>query len=118
METGKLIAENAVNGLKKREYKGMLYDFYGDLLTQHQKKLYEDAIFNDLSLSEIADEQGISRQGVHDLIRRCDKILADYETKLHLVEKFSKIKQNIQQINRLTDDEQIKRLSNEIMEEL
>ncbi len=118
METGKLIAENAVNGLKKREYKGMLYDFYGDLLTQHQKKLYEDAIFNDLSLSEIADEQGISRQGVHDLIRRCDKILADYETKLHLVEKFSKIKQNIQQINQLTDDEQIKRLSNEIMEEL
>ncbi|MEZ3493055.1 MAG: DNA-binding protein [Lachnospiraceae bacterium] len=104
--------------MKKREYKGMLYDFYGDLLTQHQKKLYEDAIFNDLSLSEIADEQGISRQGVHDLIRRCDKILADYETKLHLVEKFSKIKQNIQQINRLTDDEQIKRLSNEIMEEL
>lgn len=80
--------------------------------------MYEDAIFNDLSLSEIADEQGISRQGVHDLIRRCDKILADYETKLHLVEKFSKIKQNIQQINRLTDDEQIKRLSNEIMEEL
>ena len=118
METGKLIAENAVNGLKKREYKGMLYDFYGDLLTQHQKKLYEDAIFNDLSLSEIADEQGISRQGVHDLIRRCDKILADYETKLHLVEKFSKIKQNIQQINQLTEDEQIKRLSNEIMEEL
>lgn len=55
---------------------------------------------------------------MHDLIRRCDKILADYETKLHLVEKFSKIKQNIQQINRLTDDEQIKRLSNEIMEEL
>ena len=118
METGKLIAENAVNGLKKREYKGMLYDFYGDLLTQHQKKLYEDAIFNDLSLSEIADEQGISRQGVHDLIRRCDKILVEYETKLHLVEKFSKIKQNIQQINQLTEDEQIKRLSNEIMEEL
>ena len=118
METGKLIAENAVNGLKKREYKGMLYDFYGELLTPHQKKLYEDAIFHDLSLSEIADEQGISRQGVHDLIRRCDKILVEYETKLHLVGKFSKIKQNIQQINQLTEDEQIKRLSNEIMEEL
>ena len=118
METGNLAAENAVNGLKKREYKGMLYDFYGDLLTPHQKKLYEDAFFHDLTLSEIADEQGISRQGVHDLIKRCDKTLADYENKLHLVEKFAKIKRTIQQINSLTDDAQIKQLSNEIIEEL
>ncbi|MDE7477591.1 MAG: YlxM family DNA-binding protein [Lachnospiraceae bacterium] len=118
MEAGNLAAGKAVIGLEKLEYKGMLYDFYGELLTQHQKKIYEDAIFNDLSLSEIADEQGISRQGVHDLIKRCDKILADYEKKLHLVEKFSRIKRNIQQINKLTEDEQIKRLSNQIIEEL
>ncbi|MDE7323632.1 MAG: DNA-binding protein [Lachnospiraceae bacterium] len=104
--------------MEKLEYKGMLYDFYGELLTQHQKKIYEDAVFNDLSLSEIADEQGISRQGVHDLIRRCDKILNDYENKLHLVKKFSKIKNNIRLINSLTDDERIKNLSNEIIEEL
>lgn len=118
VEADTMTAEKAVIGLEKLEYKGMLYDFYGELLTQHQKKIYEDAVFNDLSLSEIADEQGISRQGVHDLIKRCDKILNDYENKLHLVEKFSKIKHNIRQINRLTDDEQIKRLSNEIIEEL
>lgn len=110
--------ENVVQGLEKIEYKGMLYDFYGELLTQHQKKIYEDVIFHDLSLSEIADEQGISRQGVHDLIKRCDKILSGYEEKLHLVEKFARIKHNIQQINQLTEDEQIKRLSNEIIEEL
>lgn len=108
----------AADGLEGLEYKGMLYDFYGELLTQHQKKIYEDAILNDLSLSEIADEQGISRQGVHDLIKRCDRILADYEEKLHLVERFSRIKHRIGQIDRLTDDEQIKRLSNEILEEL
>lgn len=118
MEAGNTTAGNAVAGLEKLEYKGMLYDFYGELLTQHQKKIYEDAVLNDLSLSEIADEQGISRQGVHDLVRRCDRILAGYENKLHLVEKFSRIKLNIQQINGLTDNEQIKRLSNEIMEEL
>ncbi len=118
MKAGNLTAREAVNGLEKLEYKGMLYDFYGELLTEHQKKVYEDAVFQDLSLSEIADDQGISRQGVHDLIKRCDKILDDYENKLHLVEKFSKIKRNIQQINKLTDDEQIKRLSNEIIEEL
>ena len=96
----------------------MLYDFYGELLTPHQKKVYEDAVVNDLSLSEIADEQGISRQGVHDIIKRCDKVLADYETKLHLVEKFDRIKSKIGQINLLTDDERIRKLSNEIIEEL
>lgn len=112
-------AESLENeSLERLEYKGMLYDFYGELLTQHQKNVYEDAVLNDLSLSEIADEQGISRQGVHDLIKRCDKILNDYEQKLHLVERFARIKRNIQKINALTDDEQIKQLSNEIIEEL
>lgn len=104
--------------MEKLELRGMLFDFYGELLTPHQKKVYEDAIVNDLSLSEIADEQGISRQGVHDIIKRCDKALADYEDKLHLVEKFARIKHKISQINLLTDDEQIRKLSNEIIEEL
>lgn len=54
----------------------LLYDFYGELLTEHQRTVYEDAVFNDMSLGEIAGEQGISRQGVHDLIKRCDKILS------------------------------------------
>lgn len=120
METKNKAREKAVENaeLERLERKGMLYDFYGELLTQHQKRIYEDAVYNDLSLSEIADEQGISRQGVHDLIKRCDKILNEYENKLHLVEKFARIKRNIQQINALTDNEQIKRLSNEIIEEL
>ena len=70
----------------------MLFDFYGELLTEHQRSIYEDAVYNDMSLGEIAQDRGISRQGVHDLIKRCDKILQDYESKLHLVEKFMKIK--------------------------
>lgn len=65
-----------------------LYDFYGELLTEYQKSVYEDVVLNDLSLSEIAEERGISRQGVHDLIKRCDRILNSYEEKLHLVERF------------------------------
>ena len=48
----------------------LLYDFYGELLTEHQQRVYEDAVYNDMSLSEIAGEQGISRQGVHDLIKQ------------------------------------------------
>lgn len=104
--------------LDQREWKGMLYDFYGELLTEHQRKIYEDVVLDDFSLSEIASEQGISRQGVHDLVKRCDRILLDYEEKMHLVERFSKIKEKIQQIDGLTDNEEIKKLTHEIIEEL
>lgn len=80
----------------------LLYDFYGELLTEHQRNVYEDVIFNDMSLAEIAEEHGISRQGVHDLIKRCDKILAGYEEKLHLVSKFQKTREMVGEIQRLT----------------
>lgn len=76
----------------------LLYDFYGELLTDHQKAIYEQYVLEDYSLSEIAMQEGISRQGVHDLVRRCQKILASYEEKLHLVEKFLAIKNNVHQI--------------------
>lgn len=105
----------------------LLYDFYGELLTQHQKEIYEQFIVEDLSLSEIAKDAGISRQGVHDLVKRCDKILEEYEAKLHLVEKFLSIKEKVHQINELleeakTDESQliqdIRKISGEIIEEL
>ena len=64
--------------MEKIVEQGLLYDFYGELLTEHQKAIYEDVVFNDLSLSEIAKEKGISRQGVHDMIKRCDRILNGY----------------------------------------
>lgn len=82
----------------------LLYDFYGELLTEHQRAIYEDVIFNDMSLAEIAEEQGISRQGVHDLIKRCDKILSGYEEKLHLISKFQKTKEMVAEIQNLTRD--------------
>ena len=78
--------------MEKIVEQGLLYDFYGELLTDHQRHVYEDVVFNDMSLSEIAEEQGISRQGVHDLIKRCDRILAGYEEKLRMVEKFNQTK--------------------------
>lgn len=80
----------------------LLYDFYGELLTAHQQSIYEDAVYNDMSLGEIAQERGISRQGVHDLIKRCDRILQDYESKLHLVEQFDKAKRKVAEIEALT----------------
>ena len=105
----------------------LLYDFYGELLNEHQRGVYEDAVFNDLSLSEIADEYGISRQGVHDLIKRVSNTLEGYESKLHLVEKFMDTKAKITRIDELVDsyikDEdmsyihEIKKLSKEIIED-
>ncbi|MCM1191163.1 MAG: YlxM family DNA-binding protein [Butyrivibrio sp.] len=81
----------------------MLFDFYGELLTEHQRSVYIDAVYNDLSLGEIAEERGISRQGVHDLIKRCDRILRDYEGKLHLVERFAGAKEIVREIQRLSE---------------
>lgn len=88
--------------MEKIVKQGLLYDFYGDLLTEHQKKIYEEVVFRDFSLSEIAEEAGISRQGVHDLIKRCDKILLDYESKLHLLEKSTALKSVMESISRLS----------------
>lgn len=83
-----------------------MYDFYGELLTEHQKEIYESYILDDLALVEIARIQGVSRQGVHELIKRCDKILMDYEEKLHLVEKFDKAKLLVNEINLITKEYQ------------
>lgn len=74
--------------MEKIVRQSLLYDFYGELLTEHQKNIYEDVFMNDMSYSEVARLNGISRQGVYDMIKRCDKILEDYEGKLKLVEKF------------------------------
>ena len=98
-----------------------LYDFYGELLNEHQRRIYEDFVFNDLSLGEIANEEGISRQGVHDMIKRCNKTLEEYEQKLHLVEKFLNIRAQVKQIRVLAREyhsEEIANISSEILEEL
>ena len=78
--------------MEQKVEQAYLYDFYGDLLNERQRKIYEDFVFHDLSLGEIAEEEGISRQGVHDMIRRCTKALEGYEAKLHLIEKFRNTK--------------------------
>ena len=66
---------------------GMLYDLYGDLLTEHQREIFGALVNEDLSLSEIALDRGITRQGVQDMLKRTEKKLEDYESKLHLLEK-------------------------------
>jgi predicted DNA-binding protein YlxM (UPF0122 family) len=111
--------------------KALLYDFYGELLTTHQKNIYEQYILEDLSLSEIGINQGTSRQAIHDLVRRTERALKDYENKLHLVERFISIKDNVSKIedlfscydgeDGLSGDElisHVRQLSKEILEQL
>lgn len=110
----------------------LLYDFYGELLNEHQKRIYEDFVLNDLSLSEIAEEQEISRQGVFDIVKRCTKKLEGYEDRLHLIDKFLQAKEKADHIHRealrILDNKDmnickesaavIEQLSNEIIDEL
>lgn len=87
--------------MEKIVRQALLYDFYGELLTEHQKSIYADIVLNDLSYSEVAKDEGISRQGVYDLVKRCDKILEEYESKLLLVEKFLDTKERVSRIHEL-----------------
>ena len=82
----------------------LLYDFYGELLTGHQKRVYEDVVLNDYSFSEVAENLGISRQGVHDMIRRCNRLLTGYEEKLHLVERFISFRAQVGQIQKIAGE--------------
>ena len=108
----------------------LLYDFYGELLTERQQQIYESVVLEDYSLSEVAEELGISRQGVHDLVKRCQRSLEGYEAKLHLVERFLSVKEKVGEIEQMLicwqekkgdPDEivrQVLRISGTIIEEL
>lgn len=92
----------------------ILYDFYGELLTDNNKEVFVDYIFNDLSLSEIAEEKGITRQGIHDIIKRSSKKLREHEESLHLVKKFKTIEQRVNRIKILIEE---LRLDNQVISE-
>ena len=62
----------------------LLFDFYGDMLTEKQRDVVELYYDNDLSLSEIAENEGITRQGVRDSIKRAEAQLLEMEDRLHL----------------------------------
>lgn len=109
----------------------LLFDFYGELLTDKQKSVFEMFHLNDLSLTEIGEELGISRQAVKDQLNRTGKILIDYEEKLKLVEKFTKQKELIKKIKILAEEietkykleksaiskiEEIKKISEDILD--
>lgn len=87
--------------LKKTMKITMLFDFYGSLLTKKQQQIIKNYFYNDLSLSEIADNLGISRQGVYDHLHRSEANLEDYEANLGLLKKYNKIRKNINDLENM-----------------
>ncbi len=75
--------------MKNQAYRmALLYDFYGDTLTDRQKEFYDLYYNEDLSLSEIAENYGISRQGVRDVIVRAEAALTELEDKTGIIRRF------------------------------
>ena len=76
--------------MKNQAYRmTMLYDFYGDVLTDRQKEFYDLYYNEDLSLAEIAENYGITRQGVRDVIVRAEATLTELEDKTGLIKRFN-----------------------------
>ena len=91
-----------------RLMQSMLLDFYGELLTPKQRECYDLHYNDDLSLAEIAEQLGISRQGVWDNIRRAESSLQDIEEKTGLIRRFSRTQQSLDKL--LGQMERLKKL--------
>ena len=87
----------------------MLFDFYGELLTDRQKEFYDLYYNEDLSLSEIAENYGISRQGVRDVIVRAENYMTEIEDKTELIKRFMQLQPHVEKI--VDAAQQIKQLN-------
>ena len=91
--------------MKNQAYRmAMLFDFYGDMLTDRQKEFYDLYYNEDLSLSEIAENYGISRQGVRDVIVRAEATLTELEDKTGIIKRFHKMQEQLAGMGLLVDD--------------
>ena len=86
--------------MKSQAYRmTMLFDFYGDVLTDRQKEFYDLYYNEDLSLGEIAENYGITRQGVRDVIVRAEAILTELEDKTRLIKRFHTMRAQLEQLH-------------------
>lgn len=79
----------------------LLYDLYGGMLTDKQREFFEQYYYSDLSLAEIAENEGISRQGARDNIVRAEETLKEFEEKLALAARFRAIREGSSQIEKI-----------------
>ena len=84
--------------MDERLYCTLLYDFYGGLLTEKQREMFEGYYCNDLSLREIGEPVGVSRQAVSDLLKRTKNLLLDYEARLALVARHTALSAGVEKL--------------------
>ena len=90
--------------VKNQAYRmALLFDFYGDVLTDRQKEFYDLYYNEDLSLAEIAENYGITRQGVRDVIVRAEAILSELEDKTGLIRRFHAMRSQLDQVIKTAD---------------
>ena len=82
--------------IEKTERINQLFDIYENLFTEHQIQIFQSYYQDDLSLKEIAEDFSISRNAVHDLLKRVEVMLEDYESKLHLLDKINEIEKIVE----------------------
>ena len=97
--------------MKDREYIIILYDYYGDLLTETQKAYFEEYYFDNLSLGEISENENKSRNAIHKNLKTVVNKLYDYEKKLKLYNKHQKLEKILLEIK----DEKIKNKIEELL---
>ena len=91
--------------MKNQTYRmTMLFDFYGELLTDRQKEFFDLYYNEDLSLSEIAENEGISRQGVRDVIVRAEAAMQEIEDKTGLIRRFEQFQSHLDAIRSAAED--------------
>lgn len=91
--------------VKNQAYRmALLFDFYGDMLTDRQKEFYDLYYNEDLSLAEIAENYNITRQGVRDVIVRAEGILTELEDKTGIIKRFQKMQEQLDEISGYADD--------------
>ncbi len=93
------------------QYKNLLFDFYGGLLTEKQRALFIMHYMEDYSLAEIGELHGVTPQAVADLLKRANKLLEGYESHIGLVKKLSQQQETLRVIQQQTDE--LKRLARE-----
>ena len=85
-----------MSNIEKNQRINLLFDIYEKLFTEHQIQIFQSYYQEDLSLKEIADDFEISRNAVHDVLKRVEVMLEDYEAKLKLLEKYGEIERTLE----------------------
>lgn len=113
IEMGEVMCKD-IDILDERIKISELFDYYGTLLKTGQSKVLKAYILDDLSLSEIAELKGVSRQGVYDNLRRSIKRLQDFDEKLHLIKKSKEVDRVIASLREISDRSENKNITENI----